>query len=119
VATSEPVVLHHGREGARRRSRRGAAVCFNGLLGGAPHGGGCGELAAGFEGLSGAGFGSGSPGVDHSAIGVPFAQNASTFLHHFKDSGRRKGTISSGDVEVCTLSFCKFSRRPIVAASRT
>ena len=27
------MVLHHGREGAGSRSRRGAAVCFNGLLG--------------------------------------------------------------------------------------
>src|SRR6186713_3348679 len=35
VATSEPVVLHHGREGGGGRSRRGAAGCFNGLLGGA------------------------------------------------------------------------------------
>jgi hypothetical protein len=35
MATSEPVVLHHGREEGRWRSRRGAAVCFNGLLGGA------------------------------------------------------------------------------------
>ena len=36
MVTSEPVVLHHGRECGGRRSRRGAAVCFNGLLGGAP-----------------------------------------------------------------------------------
>jgi hypothetical protein len=35
AATSEPVVLHHGREGRRCRSRRGAADCCNGLLGGA------------------------------------------------------------------------------------
>jgi len=35
VATTEPVVLHHGREGGGYRSRRGAADCFNGLLGGA------------------------------------------------------------------------------------
>ena len=35
MATSEPVVLHHGREGGGLSSRRGAAVCFNGLLGGA------------------------------------------------------------------------------------
>ena len=35
VATSEPVVHHHGREGGRRRKPRGAAVCFNSLLGGA------------------------------------------------------------------------------------
>ena len=34
VATSEPVVHHHGREGAGCRWRRGAAGCFNGLLGG-------------------------------------------------------------------------------------
>ncbi len=34
MATSEPVVIHHGR-GRRRRSRRGAAVCFNSLLGSA------------------------------------------------------------------------------------
>ena len=38
VATSEPVVVHHGREGRRCRSRRvaavGAAACLNGLLGG-------------------------------------------------------------------------------------
>src|SRR6188768_1974639 len=33
VATSEPVVLHHGREGGPDGSRPGAAVCFNGLLG--------------------------------------------------------------------------------------
>jgi hypothetical protein len=33
VATSEPVVHHDGREGGRRRSRRGAADCLNGLLG--------------------------------------------------------------------------------------
>jgi hypothetical protein len=35
VATSEPVVLHHGREGGRRSSRRGAAGCCNSLLAGA------------------------------------------------------------------------------------
>ena len=34
MTTSEPVVLHHGREGGRYRSQRGAAGCFNGLLGG-------------------------------------------------------------------------------------
>jgi hypothetical protein len=32
VVTTAPVVLHHGREGGRYMSRRGAAVCFNGLL---------------------------------------------------------------------------------------
>ncbi len=32
METSEPVVLHHGRDGGRRRLRRGAAVCFNGSL---------------------------------------------------------------------------------------
>jgi len=31
VATSEPVVHHHGREEGFCRSRRGTAVCFNGL----------------------------------------------------------------------------------------
>ncbi len=35
VEMSEPVVLHHGREGGRCWSQRGAAVCFNSLLGGA------------------------------------------------------------------------------------
>src|SRR5687767_1565133 len=34
VATSEPVVGHHGREAGGFRSRRGVAVCCNGLLGG-------------------------------------------------------------------------------------
>ena len=34
VGTSESVVLHHGREARRCSWRRGAAVCFNGLLGG-------------------------------------------------------------------------------------
>jgi hypothetical protein len=37
METSEPVVLHHGRQAGRCRSPRGAAVCFNGLLGGARH----------------------------------------------------------------------------------
>ena len=35
MATSEPVVHHHGRQAERCRSRRGAAVRFNSLLGGA------------------------------------------------------------------------------------
>jgi hypothetical protein len=35
VATSEPVVVHHGREGGRRRSRGVRPSVFNGLLGGA------------------------------------------------------------------------------------
>jgi hypothetical protein len=34
VAITEPVVLHHGREGGGFTSRRGAAVRCNGLLGG-------------------------------------------------------------------------------------
>jgi hypothetical protein len=33
VATSEPVVLHHGREEGQCRSRRGAAVCLQRLVG--------------------------------------------------------------------------------------
>src|SRR5687767_3030793 len=37
---TEPVVLHHGRQGGRCRLRRGTAVCFNSLLGGA-HSGSC------------------------------------------------------------------------------
>jgi hypothetical protein len=32
---TEPVVLHHGRQEGRIRSRRGAAICCNGRLGGA------------------------------------------------------------------------------------
>jgi len=31
-AMTEPVVLHHGREGGPCRRQRGAADCFNGLL---------------------------------------------------------------------------------------
>ena len=34
METSEPVVANHGREVGGGRSRRGAAVCFNGWLGG-------------------------------------------------------------------------------------
>src|SRR5215216_4210879 len=37
VDKTEPVVLHHGREARPFTSRRRAAVCCNGLLGGAPH----------------------------------------------------------------------------------
>jgi hypothetical protein len=33
VATSEPVVHHHGRQAGRRSRRRGAAGSCNGLLG--------------------------------------------------------------------------------------
>jgi len=33
IATSEPVVLHHGRERGGGRARRGAAVSFNSLWG--------------------------------------------------------------------------------------
>ena len=33
-ATSEPVVLHHGRQARRLCKLRGAAACFNSLLGG-------------------------------------------------------------------------------------
>jgi hypothetical protein len=36
VATSQAVVVHHGLKVGRSRSRRGAADCCNGLLGGAP-----------------------------------------------------------------------------------
>jgi hypothetical protein len=35
VSMTAPVVHHHGREAGRGRSRRGAAVSFNSLLGGA------------------------------------------------------------------------------------
>ena len=38
VAKNEPVVVHHGRQVERCRSRQGAAVCCNGLLGGASRG---------------------------------------------------------------------------------
>jgi hypothetical protein len=37
VETSEPVVHHHGREVGDSGPRRGAAVSFNSLLGGARH----------------------------------------------------------------------------------
>jgi hypothetical protein len=36
AAMTEPVVHHHGREAGRCRLRRGAALSFNSLLGGAP-----------------------------------------------------------------------------------
>ena len=37
-AMTEPVVFHHGRQGGRCSSRRGAAVSFNSLLGGVRYG---------------------------------------------------------------------------------